>query len=139
MDTMNLFIHFLHDYLREHKSNLNLNMEFDFTDSVPIRVGGNGSTFKFSNLVGMESASGLIKPTDHVRSVMQGELYFAVEKDVSGTFSKANYQFVEEKAPFYFVLTNLALFRFDYDKYDEPVEVYYICKTSFMNINSGKY
>lgn len=136
---MNLFMHFLQHYLSDNRQNISLNIEFDFADSIPIRVGTQGSTFKFSSIALMESPTGLIRPTDHIRSVMQGELYYAVEKDVSGAFSKANWQFVEEKSPFYFVLTNLALFRFSYDKYDEPVEVYYISKTSFMNVNAPKH
>lgn len=39
----------------------------------------------------MENEMGLQRPTDHVRSVMMGEMYFALEKDVAGAFSKANF------------------------------------------------
>jgi hypothetical protein len=70
METMNLFMHFLQQYLSENKSNINLNIEFDFTDSIPIRVGGKGQTFKFSHIAAFENPSGLIRPSDHIRSVM---------------------------------------------------------------------
>lgn len=79
-------------------------IELDFTDSVPIRVGGNEIDFCFEDMNTRRVIAAEKFSSGIIRSTIDGPMY---ELDEGGLFSSSEWK------PFYGVLTNIGLLRFN--------------------------
>lgn len=82
-------------------------MELDFTDVVPIRVGTEELDFCFTDLNRRREEEQNDKNNGTIRSTVDSPMWMLEE---GGLFSQ------DEWKPFYAVLTNIGMFRFDIQK-----------------------
>jgi hypothetical protein len=86
--------------------NNNLSLKFEIADALNYFMDHRKMEFRFSDIKGAKG----IKATNHIKSTFSGEMYFSPLIDVAGAWSIADMQLVEEEDPYFFVLTNFALF-----------------------------
>jgi hypothetical protein len=98
---------FLQDYLVKNVNNSNLSLKFEIADALNYFINHKKMEFRFSDI---KAAKAKEKPTNNIKSTYSGEMYYSSLKDVAGTWSMANMQLVEEPEPYFFVLSNFALF-----------------------------
>jgi hypothetical protein len=126
---------FLQEFLGLNYNNKNVTFKFEIADHVDYFLEHKQMEFKFS---GIKQAKIKEKSLNNIVSTYTGEMYYSSLKDTAGTWSVAKYELVEEHDPYFFVLTNLQLVKFELKSYRVPVKAWNIYEIRFKKNGNDK-
>lgn len=78
--------------------------------------------FRFSDIL-RERKNSL---SEQLHGYMMGNMFKKNLTNTAGIFVASNYEFIEEREPYFFILTNFGLMMFKLGNFATPTRVYYL-------------